>query len=266
MESRNDDEGGRNAKENRDRGDAESEHNYERQVHLDEEDEEEDEDMILPVRLTTTPSMFDHVDSHNGGEEDHHDDQDGEHDSAERHEAEEAWARTLERLRREATPPLHLVAIDGSSDSDRAFSWAVRTLPRHDKLLLVYGTRRVPLPGLEMTLLERRSAVEHQLRLRRKARALAQHYARRCAEEGMECYFQRVEYWGPNDLATQICRAADVHEARTVIAGSRGLGAMQRFVLGSVSTGLLHHCHPTVVIAREPRNKEHTIALDLRNG
>jgi len=106
-------------------------------------------------------------------------------DEAERRAAEEHWERTLDRLKSELVPVTHLVAIDGSPNSDRAFSWAVRSLPRHDRLLLVYGTRKVPMPGLEVTLLERRSADEQRRKQRRKARALAQHYAHRCEAAGV---------------------------------------------------------------------------------
>jgi hypothetical protein len=103
----------------------------------------------------------------------------------ERRAAEADWERTLERLKSELVPVTHVVAIDGSPDSDRAFSWAVRSLPRHDRLLLVYGTRRVPMPGLEVTLLERRSADDQRRKQRRKVRALAQHYAHRCEAAGV---------------------------------------------------------------------------------
>jgi hypothetical protein len=106
-------------------------------------------------------------------------------DEAERRAAEEHWERTLDRLKSELVPVTHVVAIDGSPNSDRAFSWAVRSLPRHDRLLLVYGTRKVPMPGLEVTLLERRSADEQRRKQRRKARTLAQHYAHRCEDAGV---------------------------------------------------------------------------------
>lgn len=106
-------------------------------------------------------------------------------DEAERRAAEKHWERTLDRLKSELVPVTHVVAIDGSPNSDRAFSWAVRSLPRHDRLLLVYGTRKVPMPGLEVTLLERRSADEQRRKQRRKARTLAQHYAHRCEDAGV---------------------------------------------------------------------------------
>jgi len=169
-----------------------------------------------------------------------------------RQAAEEDWRRTLERLQEELVPATHVVAIDGSADSDRAFSWAARSLPQRDRLLLIYGTRRLPVPGLEVTLLDRKSIDEQRHKQRRRARALIKEYSQRCLDAGRVCAFQQVHYWSTGDLANQICHAAELNSARTVIAGSRGLGPMQRLVLGSVSTALLHQCQTTVVIARRP--------------
>lgn len=142
-------------------------------------DEEEEEEIVGPIRLTPSRRVERETreDLEGSGEE-----QDEADRQRRKKEAESDWERTLARLRAEAMPTTHIIAIDGSPDSDRAFSWAVRSLPRHDRLHLIHGTRHTPLPGLEVTLLERRSAEEQRRRLNRKTHALAQYYADRCAE------------------------------------------------------------------------------------
>eukprot|EP00294_Goniomonas_avonlea_P014161 CAMPEP_0114546966 /NCGR_PEP_ID=MMETSP0114-20121206/4214_1 /TAXON_ID=31324 /ORGANISM="Goniomonas sp, Strain m" /LENGTH=171 /DNA_ID=CAMNT_0001731493 /DNA_START=31 /DNA_END=546 /DNA_ORIENTATION=- len=42
----------------------------------------------------------------------------------------------------------------------------------------------------------------------------------------------------------------------TLVVGSRGLGAVKRAVLGSVSTYCVHHCHVPVVVVR---HSDHTV-------
>ena len=46
-----------------------------------------------------------------------------------------------------------------------------------------------------------------------------------------------------------VAAACDEH-ADLIVMGSRGLGGFQRFLLGSVSDGVLHHAHCAVLIVR----------------
>jgi nucleotide-binding universal stress UspA family protein len=52
------------------------------------------------------------------------------------------------------------------------------------------------------------------------------------------------------DPATAIERIANDGGYDTVVIGSRGLGALARFLQGSVSTHVAGHVHTTVVVAR----------------
>jgi len=45
-----------------------------------------------------------------------------------------------------------------------------------------------------------------------------------------------------------IVTLAECHQADLIVMGSRGLGAIRRLVLGSVSDGVLHHAHCPVLI------------------
>jgi len=50
-----------------------------------------------------------------------------------------------------------------------------------------------------------------------------------------------------------IVEEADRWQADLIVMGSRGLGAWNRLLLGSVSSGVVHHAHCSVEIVRKPR-------------
>jgi nucleotide-binding universal stress UspA family protein len=61
----------------------------------------------------------------------------------------------------------------------------------------------------------------------------------------------KAELFEPaGDPATMIEQIAAEHEFDTVVIGSRGLGALSRFLQGSVSEHVATHSDATVVIAR----------------
>jgi nucleotide-binding universal stress UspA family protein len=53
------------------------------------------------------------------------------------------------------------------------------------------------------------------------------------------------------DPAREIVRIAEDRDVDLVVVGARGLGALERFLLGSVSETVLHHAGRPVLIVRE---------------
>jgi nucleotide-binding universal stress UspA family protein len=55
---------------------------------------------------------------------------------------------------------------------------------------------------------------------------------------------------GTGQAVEHIVRAAEKENADLIVLGSRGMGIFQRFMLGSVSDGVLHHAPCPVLIVR----------------
>lgn len=60
-------------------------------------------------------------------------------------------------------------------------------------------------------------------------------------------YNSRFETGHPVDT---IVRAAEELHTDLIVVGCRGMGGFQRFLLGSVSSGVLHHAHCPVLVVR----------------
>ncbi len=58
-------------------------------------------------------------------------------------------------------------------------------------------------------------------------------------------------------LAAAILAEAQAVDARAIVMGSRGLGAVKAFFLGSVSSALLHHADRPVVVVPSPEVAAH---------
>jgi nucleotide-binding universal stress UspA family protein len=73
---------------------------------------------------------------------------------------------------------------------------------------------------------------------------LASSMAERLEEAGIDAHPERRD----GDPAEQIVRAAAVHEAGTIVMGTRGRTGIRRLLLGSVARNVLHHAPCSVII------------------
>jgi nucleotide-binding universal stress UspA family protein len=155
------------------------------------------------------------------------------------------------RRRTGGTAPRILVAVDGSEGSDRAVAAAVaREWPK--------GARIRVLAALEgMGLIDALGAL-------RKSRAAggAGTPARDWVERKSDAAVARLAAAGfkaepkvlVGDPRIIILREAREWEADCIFLGSRGLDAVERFVLGSVSSAVASHAPCTVEIVRKGPN------------
>ena len=75
---------------------------------------------------------------------------------------------------------------------------------------------------------------------------LAHHYADKLEVAG----YRVREAYRLGDPAEEIVRAAKGLKADLVVAGAKGVNAVSRFLLGSVSTKLVRHCPCSILIVR----------------
>lgn len=144
-----------------------------------------------------------------------------------------------------------VVGVDGSAASDAAVRWAAcEAAMRKIRLTLVHAlaTPALGWPAAPMpTELRQRQQVD--------ARAIIDH-AVKVAED-------TVTDGGPAEIESQSVFSAPVptlvdmsKDAHMVVVGARGLGAVRSVLLGSVSTGLVHHAHCPVAVIHPETSKQ----------
>jgi nucleotide-binding universal stress UspA family protein len=70
----------------------------------------------------------------------------------------------------------------------------------------------------------------------------------KAAEAGVEADYEILD-GGPAEV---ILRVADAHDADLIVVGSRGLGAVQSVIFGSVSKELVAHSRRPVLVVKDP--------------
>ncbi|KUI25485.1 universal stress protein [Mycobacterium sp. GA-2829] len=143
-----------------------------------------------------------------------------------------------------APQPGIVVGVDGSASSHAAVRWSAReAVMRRVPLVLVHVLATDVTAAWAMAVPAAPLPAEYFESRERDARAaIAEEVA--IAKEA-----------GAADVTTQLVHAAPVpglvdaaKEADMVVVGSRGLGAVKRLLLGSVSTGVLHHARCPVAV------------------
>ena len=142
-----------------------------------------------------------------------------------------------------APPPRHiLVAIDGSAASQEACRQAVLLARLSEATLTILHVAVPASPRNPMSIVEARQvagvAEAQGRRYLGEAQALA---------EGIVPYHTELHTGPP---AEAICRRAGELDADLVVVGSRGLGALERFLLGSVSTAVVQRAPCSVLVVR----------------
>jgi nucleotide-binding universal stress UspA family protein len=131
-----------------------------------------------------------------------------------------------------------LVAYDGSESARRALGAAAKLA--HDGVSLRVVSVAEPLPqfGRAAAMLTPEEDAERKRELVEATTILKEH--------GVEA--RAVERRG--DAATMILDEAESEGADLIVLGTRGLGAGTRWLLGSVSTKVLHHASCDVLVVR----------------
>jgi len=141
------------------------------------------------------------------------------------------------------------VAVDGSKDSDKAFEYALSQVTQTDKLVVLNGRPdadategalgRVPDPHLDNV----------ELVISQK---ILDKYGKMCKHADKNCELQSLKYIGGSGaLGDSICKKAKQMSANEVVVGNRGLSAIGRLMMGSVSNYVANHCSCTVTVVKD---------------
>ncbi|CAG8474234.1 9862_t:CDS:2 [Ambispora gerdemannii] len=146
-----------------------------------------------------------------------------------------------------------VIAIDHSSHSQHAFDWAFKNLLRKEtdlklkisfsKLYSAIGATYIDFSEMISSVEEQQRAISHQL---------LQEFALKLKNQNFAC--KAIAMRG--DARDEIVRKVDEVNADALVIGSRGLGALRRTILGSVSDYCSHACHCTVIIVKEREHHE----------
>jgi nucleotide-binding universal stress UspA family protein len=143
-----------------------------------------------------------------------------------------------------------LIGYDGSEDAAAAIRHAGNLLaPRHAVVVHVWESLggallRTDADGLTGTMHE--AAVEFDEEDRRNAERIAAEGAELAGEVGFDAEARPLQ--GRPKAWPALLTAADAVDAVVVVIGSRGQGAVKSALLGSVSSGLLHHADRPVLV------------------
>jgi nucleotide-binding universal stress UspA family protein len=136
-----------------------------------------------------------------------------------------------------------LVGIDGSPESDAAVSWAAREASmRHEHVTLMHVVQPV---AVSWPVSPERATVEEW----------QEENARHVVDKAREVLSVAPDHPRPPEGGTEVLYSHPVDalvdastEARMIVVGSHGKGALRRLLLGSVSRGVVNHAHCPVAV------------------
>lgn len=135
-----------------------------------------------------------------------------------------------------------LIATDGSAGSTRAAEYGASLAERFGADVVIVHAINLPSAfslGVNPPAIEVDEALEHAAS--RSIQAAAE-----VVERHGLTHTDVVEHGAPANVILDAVAAQDVD---LVVVGSQGHGAVQRFLLGSVSTRVLHHADCAVLVA-----------------
>lgn len=131
-----------------------------------------------------------------------------------------------------------LVAYDGSGGARRGLDVVAGLAGHEDAISIVAVAEGVPLFGYAGALPSPEQEEERQNQLVEAAMLLSEH--------GLQSAL--VKRTG--DPATAILDVAREEDVDLIVMGTRGVSAVERWLIGSVSSKVLHHAHCSVLVAR----------------
>lgn len=149
-----------------------------------------------------------------------------------------------------------VIAIDGSKYSDYAFEWYLENIRKQDDFVILVHSVEVQTPEMPTDAYSPDMWANMTKEGRTREEDLKTKFTRKIKEANLHGMVKQTT--GP--ARTEIIRVAEEENVDLIITGTRGLGAVRRTMLGSVSDHVLHHSHVPVLIVRnkdEPQSEKH---------
>lgn len=154
-----------------------------------------------------------------------------------------------------------LLAVDGSEEADAATRAAVEiSNATGSELHLVFALRTDPQPPYPHLLMGERwdSIIE---RTKQKAREFVDRRAEKIQAEGGEVRDAHLSFGKPD---AEIVKLGEELRAGLIVVGSRGLGGIDRALMGSVSDSVVRHAHSPVLVVRGAGQQRETAAAEAK--
>ncbi|HUZ80235.1 MAG TPA: universal stress protein [Thermoplasmata archaeon] len=144
-------------------------------------------------------------------------------------------------------PALRSIAVgmDGSPSSERAFEWALELAKLGGASLTIVGA--IPLHRVYAT--QTGSPVEPYVEDRRTMSELLRLRAESARQAGVHPV---ASFLLEGAAVDELLNFLDEHRPDLMVLGARGVSSARRVLLGSVSEGVLHHAHCSILIVRPP--------------
>ncbi|MEG0254814.1 MAG: universal stress protein [Vagococcus sp.] len=136
-----------------------------------------------------------------------------------------------------------LVAVDGSKESEQAFKKAVQVAKRNNSIL--YIAHVIDIRAFESVSSFDESLAEEAAKV---ARETLDAYVAYGEEHGVTDIHCLIEYGAPKTVLTQ--QIQKEYKIDLIMLGATGLNAMERILIGSVSSYVSRHAKCDVLIVR----------------
>ncbi|XP_031573742.1 uncharacterized protein LOC116307610 [Actinia tenebrosa] len=154
-----------------------------------------------------------------------------------------------------------VLAIDGSNYSDEAFNFYCENLHKENDLILVihaFELNIIPTASYPYGLVYAEQWSDLSREANEESEEVLRKIGRKCEEHSKQNDKFKFELYKEDGKPGEvICKFAQDKKAEMIVIGCRGLGAIGRTLLGSVSDYCVHNAHIPVAVVRSSSPEEH---------